>query len=206
MPTGYTAAIGEGVTFNEFVMRCARAMGACITLRDEPVSVEIPEAFEPSTHNAEQLKDAEARLTELKAMKVMEADKAAKKEYAERVAQNEEAMKKNDSLRQKYEEMLRRVEAWQPPSTNHVGLKDFMIEQITQSVDFDCSNRYYIDNGPKLTTGEQWLSAATNQALKDIDYHAREQSKERERANSRTVWVRRLRSSLNNIQGIKTNQ
>ncbi|KKK60691.1 hypothetical protein LCGC14_3021870, partial [marine sediment metagenome] len=31
MPTGYTACIKDGISFEKFVMQCARAMGACVT-------------------------------------------------------------------------------------------------------------------------------------------------------------------------------
>jgi len=44
MPTGYTAEIYEGekeVTFEKFALTCARAFGACITIRDEPMSASI---------------------------------------------------------------------------------------------------------------------------------------------------------------------
>ena len=34
MPTGYTYKIGEGASFKEFVMACARAFGACVEMRD----------------------------------------------------------------------------------------------------------------------------------------------------------------------------
>jgi hypothetical protein len=43
MPTGYTAAIGEGIEFDKFVMQCARAMGACVMMRDEPIGPKLRE-------------------------------------------------------------------------------------------------------------------------------------------------------------------
>lgn len=39
MPTGYTDAIKDGISFNQFILSCARAFGALITMRDEPSSV-----------------------------------------------------------------------------------------------------------------------------------------------------------------------
>jgi hypothetical protein len=39
MPTGYTAGVADGTIteFREYALLCARAFGACIMLRDEPV-------------------------------------------------------------------------------------------------------------------------------------------------------------------------
>ena len=38
MPTGYTLDLynGKDITFEEFVLKCARAFGALIDMRDEP--------------------------------------------------------------------------------------------------------------------------------------------------------------------------
>jgi hypothetical protein len=39
MPTGYTAELIEkGMEFNDFVLTCARAFGACIELRDRKLA------------------------------------------------------------------------------------------------------------------------------------------------------------------------
>jgi hypothetical protein len=59
MPTGYTADIKNGISFKTFAMNCARAFGACVTLRDEPGGGDkIPEAFEASTYHAQQVEKA----------------------------------------------------------------------------------------------------------------------------------------------------
>ena len=39
MPTGYTAIIEDdpNCTFEQYLMRCARAFGATVTMRDDPL-------------------------------------------------------------------------------------------------------------------------------------------------------------------------
>ena len=63
MPTGYTAGVatGEIKDFKTYALQCARAFGACIMLRDEPMSDEIPE-FKPSDHYEKSLAKATADL------------------------------------------------------------------------------------------------------------------------------------------------
>ena len=68
MPTGYTAELMEkGEPFNRFVMRCARAFGALIDLRDAQMDAPIPEKFEPSDYHVKALAKALAELERLDA-------------------------------------------------------------------------------------------------------------------------------------------
>jgi len=50
MPTGYTLDLydGKNITFKEFVMKCAGAFGALISMKDESLDAPIPEHLEPS--------------------------------------------------------------------------------------------------------------------------------------------------------------
>lgn len=134
MPTGYTAKITEGQTFEEFVLQSARAMGALIMMRDDPADAPIPDEFKPSNHHIEGLQRAKERLAVLDAMSPKEAKAAAdaafekqSKEVAERLARVREE-------RAAYDAMLARVREWNPPTPDHVGFKDFMIEQIESSI------------------------------------------------------------------------
>ena len=51
MPTGYTAYVQDGVIteFADFAMKCARAFGALIDMRDESLDAEIRVQREPNT-------------------------------------------------------------------------------------------------------------------------------------------------------------
>ena len=65
MPTGYTAYVQEGATFEEFVWRCARNFGALVTMRDEPTDVPVPDAFTPSKYHLEQIAVLEQEIIRL---------------------------------------------------------------------------------------------------------------------------------------------
>ena len=90
MPSAYTAAVSDGIDFKTFVLRCARAMGACVSMRDDPLDVPIPERFEPSDYHVRKTLEAEAQLETLRAMSPAEAETAAAAEYAEKVAANDQ--------------------------------------------------------------------------------------------------------------------
>jgi len=197
MPTGYTAAIADDITFNDFAMQCARAMGALVMMRDAPPGAPIPERFDPSDYHTKAIIEAETNLLLLEAMSAADATEKAKLAFAEETEARNSAIHKNNSLRKKYTSMLKQVQAWEPPTPDHNGFKKFMVEQITGSIDFDCNNSYYMERKPILLSGKEWLERETAKAKKDLDYHTAENTKEIERTEGRNRWVKELRDSLN---------
>ena len=202
MPTGYTAAIADDITFNDFAMQCARAMGALVMMRDEPHGAPIPERFEPSDYHTKKIDEANVTIERLRGMTEAEADQAASDAYDAAIAAQAAAILRNDMLREKYNAMLAKVEAWESPSADHNGFKKFMVEQITSSIGFDCDNRYYRDQKHTKLTGADWLAQEEAKARKGVAYHEAENTKEIERTEGRNRWVKELRDSLkgSNVQ------
>ena len=78
MPTGYTAAIKDGIDFKTYAMNCARAFGACVMLRDEPGGGDrIPDAFEPSDYHLKAAEKTRGELAALDTMAPAELERAA---------------------------------------------------------------------------------------------------------------------------------
>ena len=195
MPTGLTCDISKGITFQEFAMRCARQFGACVDMKDEPSDAEIPERFEPSDYHVKKISEAKDRLELLKKMTIEDAEQKAIDEYNEKIESNRTSIEGEDDLKKKYEDILRQVDKWEPPSNAHKGLKRFMAEQIEDSIKWDCDSPYYRKKVEKLS-GEEWLNKKLADALHDINYHTKENQEEIERAESRNRWLRLLRESL----------
>jgi hypothetical protein len=195
MPTGYTANLykGKDVSFPEFVMRCARTFGALVTMRDEPIDAPIPEEFKPSNYHIEQLEKARQRLAEVESWDDAEAEAEAEKAYREALRYRQDTLSRNAAIRQRYENMLARVKEWAPPTPDHRELKNFMIQQLESSIDFDCK---YDPGEPQRLSGPEYKAQQIANAQRDIDYHTKEHAKEVERAKQRTDWIRALRGSL----------
>lgn len=193
MPTGYTADIAKGITFKEYALNCARAFSALILMRDEPSDAPIPERFEPSNWNANELQNVSERLVQLRLMSPAEFDTAAETAYTEAVEEQNRRIKECNELRAKYEAMLAQVVAWQAPTREHVEYKAFMENQIRESIDFDC--RLYSEN-PTRMTGSQWLAKEIERAEWKIAYHTSENEKEIARTSSRNAWIKALRDAL----------
>lgn len=198
MPTGYTAGVADGTitTLRQFALLCARGMGACISIRDEPFDTPIPERFEPSSWYADELRGAEARLAELDAMSPEARELAAEAAFGSAHA---EWVKRQVERREqfvRYQAMLAEVEAWE---TDAEGIRDFMLEQLRTSIDFDC--RYaespppYDPEPAKLTAGE-WWRVEVDEALRKITSARKSLSEEVARVEGRNGWLKRLRESL----------
>lgn len=192
MPTGYTADIKNGISFETFALNCARAFGACVTLRDESGGGEkIPDKFEPSDYHSERLEESRTALRDLELMTPEQCEIAAENDYAD--AESYRTARLNEIAA--YRAMLENVRAWNPPTADHAALHSFMREQIEQSIRFDCTNNYLAEPTVRLT-GSQWKAERFAKLLKDQARHAEAYAEDVERAAQRTAWVQALRMSL----------
>ena len=197
MPTGYTADIKDGISFNTFAMNCARAFGATISLRDEGGGGEIiPEVFAPNDYHQKALAASREELQALESMTPMECSLKAAADYTAAENRRTERLRELDDLRQKYDDMLVCAESWTAPTPEHVGLKDFMVQQIKESIKWDCGTSYY-DEPTKNQTALEWIEQAKAKAIRDIEYHKEQYAAEVKRTEDRNAWVAALRASLN---------
>lgn len=194
MPTGYTAMLIEEKerSFEEFALTCARAFGVCIEMRDEPLGKEIPNEFKISDYNTEELKKAKQKLKEFKELTTEDYSKKVKGKFKQDMADYEERVEKNNFTRERYSKILQEAKQWEAPTTEHLGLKNFMIEQIESSLDFDI----YEPDKPVILTGEEWANRELSSILWNIEYHTKEHKAETERVESRNKWVKALKESL----------
>lgn len=194
MPTGYTSDLYEGEqSFPDFVLSCARAFGALITMRDEPADAEIPDEFKPSDYHTKEIEKAEVNLARVSAWSDEEAEADARANYDEAQRVRREYERTCQQRVERYGAMLDAVEGWHPPTPEHVGLRDFMVEQLTTSIKHDSAGTW---NLPTWRSGAEHRAERIEKYRKDIAYHQAEHAKEVERAASRTNWVRALRDSL----------
>ena len=194
MPTGYTSDLydGKDITFEEFVLKCARAFGALIDMRDEPMDAPIPERFEPSDYHFKELEKAKKRLKEIKKWNEEKAEQEAERAYREALEEREEFINKNKLVRKRYEDMLSKVQKWKPPTIEHESLKQFMIQQLEESIEYDC----FVPEMPQRFSGEEFKEQQIKKALSDIDYHEKEYAKEVNRVYERNKWLFLLREAL----------
>lgn len=195
MPTGYTSTLHDGEqSFEDFIWDCARAFGALITLRDEP-DARIPEVFLPSPYYANQVRDAEERIAWLEGLSPSARQAEASEAYLKASGRHAQRSSERDAMRARYEAMLAKVRAWTPPTGEHQELRDFMVQQLEESIRFDC----YDQEAPSPVTADEWLRHELALTKRHLDYCRKALVEEEERCRQRTEWVRELRNSLEGV-------
>lgn len=196
MPTGYTYAVCNGTVtkFPEFAMSCARAFGALITMREDPMDAPIPEEIKPDTsyHDDHIAADAK-RMGDIQAMTLADCETAAIEVHREALARRSKFLADQEAEASRLNSMLAHVRSWKPPTADHVEMKAFMIEQLTTSLPGN-----YTPEIPALLDGATWRQQEIDRLADSVVYHQKERAKEIERATGRTEWVKALRASLTN--------
>lgn len=197
MPTGYTCAVQDGKvsTLRDFALQCARGMGALIMMRDDPWDAPIPKQFLPQTsHYDEHIEAAKKILAELPNLEPYECDARAQAEFDAQMASHLKYASSRSLSKIRYLEMLGKVENWRPVD-GLTGLKDFMVEQLNESIKFDCPDSYRPER-PKRLTGERWREQKLEEASRDLAYNSEEREEEIQRTESRNRWLKALWDSL----------
>lgn len=199
MATGYTAPVqsGEVDTLEAFALRCARAFGALVMMRDDPMDAPIPERidFDTSFHDKE-LAAAEARLAELATMSPHERERAADLAHSAELDRWERRVSADELTHHRYSTMLAKVEAWAVPD-DLAKLRSFMIEQLVSSMEFDCA--FLNDPPPKPLAADEWHAAEVTKATWSRDYHTEQRAKAAARAADATRWLDQLRASVKEV-------
>ncbi len=193
MPSGYTADIANDISFKEFAMNCARAFGACIDLRDSP-NKEIPEEFTPSDYHLKEIERITKDIEELDSLSEAELKERCEEDYIESENFRLDRIEKKNILREKYNKMLHTVHSWKV-SSEYDNLKKFMIDQIEQSIEWDCDVSYYSTPKEKVDC-YTWYENMRNILIGSLEYHKKEYEEEVERVEKRNQWIKGLRKSL----------
>ena len=197
MPTGYTAAIKDDISFEDFVLRCARAFGSCVHQIDSNAS-ERPKLRTPNEYYKEKLKEAETLLETLNKMGGSNRIEYGKSEIQKDIDDFRKNMNDVILLKTKYENMLNSINNWTPPTPEHIELKKFMIDQITQSIKFDCNVSYYIEKLDKLSKENPLdrYNMNLNRVISDIKFFEDSCNEELSKVSEANKWILDLYSSL----------
>jgi len=161
--------------------------------RGDDMDVE-PRLQEPSDYNLKELASAKEKLALYQRMSLDEVEAFVSAELEEALEERKKNDQKKQELLERYTKMRIAVQAWQPPTARHTGLKEFMLEQLNKSISFDCSS-YWPPIPEKVSSGE-WRARKIEQVLKDIDYHTRGNLAEIELTEDGNNWIRALYASL----------
>jgi hypothetical protein len=198
MPTGYTSELyyGKDVSMKDYILTCARAFGAFISMRDEPSSTPAPDEFTPEDYHKNKVEDAKEELSRLEVITKEEIVKLIDEKFIKDIQCNKDSFEKNKKLKNKYSSMINEIKNWNPPTKDHEELKKFCIEQLENSLSFDCHDDYYYLKPIEKVSVEVWLENEKNMCLHNISYHTQKYQEEIERIDQRNAWIKALNNSL----------
>lgn len=191
MPTGYTAPVMEGkiTDVKDFATTCARAFGAFIHQRDDSPAAELryPEPPDNSFYT-ESL--AKAKSDSLKWSSTTEEERYA--QWSDYVREQEIA--RHNSLaalsekRARYEKMLAQVVAIEVPS-NLESFKQFMIDQLNESIKFDCGDGRFENDYYKSLPFYKWCEEKDKRMIRDVIFYTEQLNKERKRYEEQVRYI-----------------
>lgn len=201
MPTGYTAGILDGTIkdFNGFAKLCIRAFGATMHMRDDSFDVEYKKA-EPGDYYSTQLEKAKQDLIDIEKLtdsEIIDKQKSDLLKSKNRHIKYIEDAKLNEA---KLNSILKDVSTWIPPTDNHKEIKNFMINQINETIKFDCSHESYEEKLNEIELelsnldASKYRESLIKQANWSIDYNT--EHKEIKRCNEANEFVELFFNSL----------
>jgi len=196
MPTGYTAELIEKrMEFNDFVLTCARAFGACIELRDEKLAPAPRKIPSNGNYHEEQLEKAIKELEDIDKLHMNSKLDKAKAKQKTNIEYLKKALLEGMETNKRLKDMEDKVIAWIPPTNDHAELKEFMLDQIKISY----ANVEYYEKELK-TENDLPLSkivSAIRDSLKwSVDYHGEYADKDKNLNKDRSEWLDKLYVSL----------
>lgn len=193
----YKVKSGEISELRDFAIECSRSFGALLWIRENPV-ISLTTLEDSHKRDMERLegkiRDLQDQLKRLEGMSPDEAQEEAEKEHKTWIALSESRWRESLELQPRYQEMSEKVKRWNPPTPDHQGLKDFMLEILRTSIRFEC-----MDSPPYVApmgTGERWLEIKALQIRSEIDYSTEELEKCKSIAATNTKWLSDLLESL----------
>ncbi|MFA5898323.1 MAG: hypothetical protein WC829_04340 [Hyphomicrobium sp.] len=130
-------------------------------------------------------------MAELQAMTPQQRDAAAYAEWNIRVGEFYIQIADKRAQADRYRGMRARVERWAGAPE---GLKEFMLQQLDTSLEFDCDETYYTP--PKRLDLAQWYRGEVHRAVSSLEYHGKERATEIARTAERNAWLAQLWASL----------
>jgi len=113
-----------------------------------------------------------------------------------------ESIQKAVDAKKKLDELMNEAKLYQPPTEKHQKVKDFMIQQLKETIESDTDTEYHqesirlIDSELTTITADSVRSKIIEKANEAIKYHTHQQEEEIKRCVESNEWVETFLSSL----------
>lgn len=206
MATGYTHNIKDGILVSpkQFILQCARAFGACVEQRDDDPN--DPPKYTEHRYYPEQLEKTTKKLIRFKKMSKKAFEKLRKKQLEQSLINHYESLVDSLVSKARYDKMLTQINKWVPPTSDHHGLKDFMQQQLNDSIKWDCNVPYSLDKIKEIKNEIENYNVESDRVAEIVEiqrmiqYYSEETEKEQNRNKAKKDWINKLYES---VEGLK---
>jgi hypothetical protein len=204
MPTGYTAGIidGEITTFEQFATQCSRAFGATMHMRDNP----LDSPYEPRTPSEYYVNSLQSQREKLEETKTM-TDEAIVQDFEtllkDSLEYHERELEKTKVNLGRLNSIMESAKSWVPPTEDHEGVRDYMIDQLEITIKADGDPSYHVN---KIVQAKKELEEGIDpkvyreEKIKEIEdrisYYEGEVQKELERCKQSNDWMDKFLESI----------
>ena len=191
MATGYTHPVADGeiTDIKDFAATCARAFGAFVHQRDDSTKDELRYP-EPPLGGFYHKAMREARTTLANWLASTEEDKY--REWSEYYNKQRALLHKSHAddkvKRARYESLIAQLEEISVPSELK-NYYDFMMEQLTTSLDHDCGNPGFSDRYYTPLEFVAWVKHQDEAVRRDVERYTEEYEKEVKRYEERVQYI-----------------
>ena len=206
MPTGLTHQIyyGTDMSLRSFALKCATHIGYGYRASDygsRELPLDKPPVVEADKYHLEQMKEAEENLEMWKDIKgsPRKARRLYEKEFEKRRSENSSFKKKNGDVNERYIDMLEVVESWHPKNS-FVAIKDLMVEQLKESMEYDCLDDSCMPYVSEIPPMDKWIDSKIEFYQEEIEYHRTKYEEEVKYVNECNQWLADLYTSLDEFE------
>jgi hypothetical protein len=170
-------------------------------MRDESLDVEYKPS-EIGDYYEENLKEAQENYNKFKEMSDDDILKIALQEFEESKEYHIKEIEEKKSQREKLESILKATQEFNPPTVKHVEFKKFMIQQIVDTIKWDCDISYHEDELNKLEKNNIIINAQEireehlKSCEKDIEYYSKHKDSEEKNCKEANEWIQELFKAL----------
>lgn len=204
MPTGYTSGIIDGkiTTFEQFATQCTKAFGATIHMRDD--SLDTPyEPRTPSEYYTDSLQSQKEELKKMKTISDEEIIQELQSSWKENLEYHEKKLAEKRSNLEKLNIILESAKSWVPPTEDHVGLREFMINQLEMTIKGDGDPSYHEEVIMKIKKEMEegidpkvYREERIEEIEERISYYEAEVQNEIERCKNSNDWMKKFFESI----------
>ena len=198
MATGYTADIANDISFEDFALGCASAFvnSAFVNYDGSTTKPEL-QVFDEAYY-MESILTSEAELGAIKTMDRQQREDYGKELKDEHIATAQKYFNDRVLLKNKYDDMIIKVQAWMLPTNEHANLKKFMLDQINDSSHYDCDTAYWLEHLTKASNADilKLVDEKIKELVTVIATTEEAMNKESRRVEETNRWISSLYGSL----------